>query len=371
MMGLSGQRIVITGATGFIGRNVARVFLEQGAVVYALVRPGSSNAGLLPSDKGLPGTLIRIDCPMEQVADCAGQIGHADAFLHFAWGGVNREEIDSPKVQAGNVSASLECVKTAHRLGCRLFMDAGSRVEYGITEDGVMEETLMCHPVNEYGKAKLAFYEQAKPLCHQWGMTYYHLRFFSVYGTGDHPWSIISTLVRELPKGETVSLSACRHHWNFMEIEDAAQAVLALYLCSERRQGESHIVNIASADTRELKSFVEEIHGLCGKRGALAYGTFVQAKEGALSIRPSIGTLYWLTDGRWRERYSFAEGIRRMLAQAGYADRLPDGEDICAEVLPGGTDICADARPEGEENFADDRPEGAEIMEATIRGEDR
>ncbi len=321
-MELSGQKIVITGATGFIGRNVARVFLEQGATVYALVRPGSLNLGLLPEDKGLRGTLNRIYCPMEQVLDCVEQIGCADAFLHFAWGGVNRAEIDSPEVQAANVTASLKCVDAAHRLGCRMFMDAGSRVEYGITEDGVMEEALPCRPVNEYGKAKLAFYEQAKPLCQDWDMTYYHLRFFSVYGTGDHPWSIISTLVRDLPKGEAVSLSACRHHWNFMDIEDAAQAVLTLYLCSESRRGESHIVNVASADTRELKVFVEEIHGLCGGCGKLEFGTFVQAKEGALSIRPSTRVLRELTDGKWSERYPFAEGIRRMLKEV--KGMLPD-----------------------------------------------
>lgn len=317
MRELSEQKIVITGATGFIGRNVARAFLEQGAQVYALVRPDSPNLALLPDAGELPGRLHVIAYPLERALDAVEVIGQADAFLHFAWGGVNRAEIDSPAVQAANVSDSLNCVEAAHRLGCRGFMDAGSRVEYGITGDGVMAETQECCPVNAYGKAKLAFYEQAKPLCHKWGMTYYHLRFFSVYGSGDHPWSIISTLVRELPKGETVSLSACRHQWNFMDIEDAAQAVLQLYLGWEGRQGESHIVNVASADTRELRSFVEEIHQLCGGRGNLEFGTFVQAKEGALSIRPTIGELFRLTDGRWRERYSFADGIGRMLQRAG------------------------------------------------------
>lgn len=308
----SGRKIVITGATGFIGRHVARVFLEQGATVYALVRPDSPNLALLP-EGDWPGTLCRIFCTLEQAEDVVEEIGQADAFLHFAWGGVNRAQIDSPVVQAANVTASLACVAAAHRLGCRVFMDAGSRVEYGVTEDGVMEEDLPCHPVNAYGKAKLEFYEKAKPLCQRWNMTYYHLRFFSVYGTGDHPWSIISTLVRDLPRGETVALSACRHHWNFMDVEDAAQAVFSLYRCSDTRQGESHIVNIASEDTRELKAFVEEIHELCEGWGTLEYGAFVQAKEGALSIRPTTRVLRELTDGQWRERYSFAEGIRRML----------------------------------------------------------
>lgn len=308
MTDLAGKRIVITGATGFIGRNVAEMFLEQGAVVYALVRPESPQREKLPVHENLH----IVDGSLAQIGACAGKIGQADCFLHFAWGGVNRQEIDSPAVQAANVDSSLECVRAAGRLGCRVFMDAGSRVEYGITEDGTMREDMECRPVNEYGKAKLEFYRQAAPLCREYGMTYYHLRFFSVYGAGDHPWSIISTLTRELPAGKTVSLSACRHRWNFMDIEDAARAVVELYRHSDRFEGEIHVVNVASADTRVLRDFVEEIHGLCGGRGSLEYGTFVQAKEGALSICPEVERLRELTEGTWDERVTFSDGIRKI-----------------------------------------------------------
>ena len=145
-------------------------------------------------------------------------------------------------------------------------------------------------------------------------MTYYHLRFFSVYGAGDHPWSIISTLVRDLPQEKTVSLSACMHRWNFMDIEDASRAILELYRHSDSvEQGYSAIVNIASEDTRRLREFVEEIHGLCEKKGRLEYGTFVQAKEGALSICPTVDVLKTLTGNTWKEQVSFGEGIKRML----------------------------------------------------------
>lgn len=309
MVNLAGKRVVITGATGFIGRNVARMLLEQGAQVYALVRPESKQRQLLPEHERLQ----LVSGTMAQAAACIEKIGRADAFLHFAWGGVNREEIDSPTVQAANVADSLECVKAAGRLGCQVFMDAGSRVEYGITADGIMSEDMDCHPVNAYGKAKLEFFEKAKPLCREYGMTFYHLRFFSVYGTGDHPWSIISTLVRELPLGHKVSLSACMHRWNFMDIEDAARAVTELYRYSDGHCRETHIVNVASTDTRRLREFVEEIHHLCGGRGQLEYGTFVQAKEGALSICPATEVLKALTDQSWQEQVSFAVGIQRML----------------------------------------------------------
>lgn len=306
------MRIVITGATGFIGRYLAKRFLEAGNEVFALVRPSSPNRALLPRGEALH--LIEAD--LEHVEEAAQIIGRADAFLHLAWGGVNRQEIDSPEVQSRNVAGSLACVRAAAALGCGIFMDAGSRVEYGLAE-GMMQEDMPCHPINQYGKAKWEFYQKAEPLCRQLGLTYYHLRFFSVYGTGDHPWSIISTLVRELPRGETVALSACLHQWNFMYIEDAAEAVYRLYERGLRRQEakeapECQIVNIAGRDTRQLRSFVEEIWELAGRRGELAFGRFTQAKEGALSVRPDIARLERLTGG-FRERFRFCDGIREMM----------------------------------------------------------
>lgn len=309
------MRIVITGATGFIGSSLARLFLDEGAKVFALVRPGSSHIAALPVHENLE----IVSCALDHVMDCVPVIGRADGFFHLAWGGVNRQEIDSPEVQAANVAGSLDCVRAAHSLGCRIFMDAGSRVEYGAV-DGMMQEDVQCHPINQYGRAKWEFYQKAAPLCRELGLDYYHLRFFSVYGYGDHPWSIISTLVRDLRLGKTVSLSACLHQWNFMYIDDAVRAVYEIY---RRRMEEktaegktsanvSTIVNIASRDTRVLRSFVEEIHEIAGFKGQLEYGTFVQAKEGALSIRPDISRMEELTGG-WKEAYTFRQGIEAMI----------------------------------------------------------
>ena len=154
------MRIVITGATGFIGSNLAKLFLKKGAEVFVLVRPESTHLDVLPKDE----KLHVVSCGLSNVMDCVSYIKEADAFFHLAWGGVNRQEIDSPEVQAKNVAGSLDCIRAAKALNCRMFMDAGSRVEYGLT-DGFMQEDIECHPVNQYGKAKWEFYQKAVPLC--------------------------------------------------------------------------------------------------------------------------------------------------------------------------------------------------------------
>ena len=156
------ERIVITGATGFLGRNLAALFLEKGYEVFAVVRPQSPNLGLLPTHPNFH----LIQAPLEQTSQWESRIGRAHGFFHFAWTGVNRQEIDSPQVQARNVAMSLECLGAAFRLGCGIFMDAGSRVEYG-TPNAPFREDMDCAPVNEYGRAKWEFYRKAAALSGQ------------------------------------------------------------------------------------------------------------------------------------------------------------------------------------------------------------
>ena len=88
----------------------------------------------------------------------------------MAWGGVNREEIDSPEVQARNVAGSLDCVEAAGRLGCRVFMDAGSRVEYGAV-DGIMEEEAPAVPSMNTERQNGSFTRRQLPFAAVWAFT--------------------------------------------------------------------------------------------------------------------------------------------------------------------------------------------------------
>ena len=75
------MRIVITGATGFIGSYLATLFLREGAEVFALSRPDSPNLKALPVHENLH----IVPWSMDRAGDCVSQIGSADAFFHFAW----------------------------------------------------------------------------------------------------------------------------------------------------------------------------------------------------------------------------------------------------------------------------------------------
>ncbi len=299
---------VVTGGTGFLGRHMIQLLEEKGYEIYAIVRPGSRNMNLLPT-----GNRIHVvSCELDELEDCIEEFPkQCDVFYHFAWGGVNREEIDSDAVHEENIRRSLCCVRAAQMLKCKAFVDAGSRIEYGRCEDMFSEE-LECHPLVAYGRAKIEFSRQAKELCKSGDMKFIHARIFSVYGSDDHPWSLIYTCVTKMLKNEPIDLSQCLHSWNFMAVEDTADLLLTFYEQRDKIPAEdNYVFNVATGDIRPLREFIESIRELTDSNSVLNFGAFAQGAESAMSIKPCMKKVERVFG--WQPKISFEEGISRMI----------------------------------------------------------
>lgn len=298
------MKAVVTGATSFIGAATVRHLLRQGHEVCAVVRPFSSNLRHLrdcvPEDYRFRLQIVELD--MQDIwtlakKDAAG----ADVWVHACWEGSGSANRTLQNIQKSNVTASLEAVRTAAVMGCSRFLFTGSQAEYGICHEKIREDT-PCNPVSEYGKAKVDFANQARPLCKTLKMEYIHTRIFSVYGPGDHPWSLVQSCLGTWKQSGEMKLGDCTQWWNFLYIEDAASALMHLL-----ERGRSGFYNVASEDTRPLREFVEEMYRLCGSHGSLRYGERPQNAEGAADLLPDITKICGETG--WRPETSFAEGI--------------------------------------------------------------
>lgn len=217
----------------------------------------------------------------------------------------------------------MKALEGARKLGCKRFLFSGSQAEYGICAD-TMGETRECHPVSEYGKAKIAFGRNATEKVRQWNqagvcrMEYVHTRIFSVYGPGDHPWSLVNTCVDHFLQGEEMEFGACTQLWNFLYIEDLVKGLCALAFC-ERAVGagpdpeESGIYNLAGEvdATKPLREYVEEIREICGGKGVCHYGKLPPNAEGQANLIPDIQKVKEKTG--WRPEVGFKDGIRRMI----------------------------------------------------------
>ncbi len=300
------MNVIITGGTSFIGLAVIGKLLEGGDRVWAAVRPGSSNKGKLPAHDNLH----TVELGMEEISRLPRLLPEKrwDAFLHMAWDGVGSAGRSDPEIQEKNIRCSMEAVRAAAALGCRRFLFSGSQAEYGICREQTDEDHPCC-PVSQYGKAKLEFGRQAAAFCAERSMEYIHARIYSVYGPGDHPWSLVNSCLRTFSSGGRMELGECTQKWNFLYIDDMAEAMAELLKNPALKPG---VYNVAGEDTRVLREFVEEMYDCCGRRGSYEYGKRPPNAEGPASLLPDVRKLEKAAG--WKPEISFREGIRRTWA---------------------------------------------------------
>ena len=333
------MNILVTGATSFLGTETVRTMLAAGHTVYAPVRASSARRSLLPRDPGLHVVDASLDAP-RRILDAG--IPELSAAVSFAWAGVGVKGRMDPAVQEDNLRGTLGFMEAAAALGAKRFLFAGSQAEYGVTTERVAEgmydggpvtEETAARPVSEYGKAKLRVLKEGVALAESLGMEYRHMRIFSVYGAGDHETSLVSSCVRAASSGGTAELGPCAQQWNFLYVQDCAEAITALALkeggdadmagaLKEGRDAGSsgagtaglfNVFNIGSRDTRQLKNFVNEIFETAG-RGSCVFRDRPAGPEGTPWLAPDIGRISAFTG--WTPQTSFRDGILSILKES-------------------------------------------------------
>lgn len=304
-MGENLRNIIISGATGFIGENFVKEMLNNGYTVYAIARTPKKLTGLDGYNN-----LIVINSDLENLSEKDFPSKSYDCFFHFAWSGVNRKDIDDSVIHHKNFELSKKVLKIAKNLQCRCFMDSGSKAEYG-WQEGEQVETNRCMPYNAYGKEKYNFYNWAREYTRENGMYYFHPRFFSVIGVGDHPWSLVSTACRKFALDEDMSFGSCKQLWNFMAVSDAVEATRRIYEVIDKVEiRDNAIFNIAGYDTRVLRSFVEEIYTIVQSKSKLTFQQNV-SKKNMDYMNPSIEKMLQLTG--WKPQILFSEVVKQIV----------------------------------------------------------
>lgn len=312
------MNVVVTGATSFIGVPMIRELIERGHRVYGVVRPGSKQRrrleGLVQkSSSGL--TVLEADLgELDRIGDLIGE--QCQWYCHFGWDGSGSENRMKQEVQQKNCRDSLKALAGANSLGCKRFLFSGSQAEYGLCREALSEDHT-CLPVSEYGKAKVDFGRQAVEMAEGFrrggtgGMEYLHARIFSVYGPGDHPWSLVESCLRAFSSGDYISLGECSQMWNYLYITDLVKALCSLLELDGN--GLSGYYNVAAPDTetRLLRDYVRMMYEACGCHGSYSYGRRQQNAEGPANLIPDITKLQAATG--WKAEVSFEEGIRRMV----------------------------------------------------------
>lgn len=244
------ENVIITGADGFVGSYTVNYFLEQGCRVLAL------DMGEKPNRLGEHPRLTYAQCDISDAAalEAAAQSGNYDTFIHFAWAGSAGPARVDYNLQMKNALTTVECLKTAKKLGCKRFVCAGSIMEKEV-EAAVHDQGSRPGMGYIYGMGKHIAHCLCKSVAADIGIELVWPMITNAYGAGELSPRFVNTTIRKIIQGEPLQFTSGTQSYDFVYVTDVARA---FYLIAKNGKPFCEYM-IGSSTARPLKEFIIEM----------------------------------------------------------------------------------------------------------------
>jgi nucleoside-diphosphate-sugar epimerase len=264
------RKVLITGATGFIGRHLTKRLVAEGYTVGALVRTASPTTSSFSTESV---TLFFGDIRNYEEIKAAFLTFKPDAVMHLVtyYAVMHRAEDIGTMVDT-NVKGTINLLEASKESGSvQLFINTSSCAVYGRKEQPLSEGDAI-RPQNLYAVTKL----HAEDACSYYATDFHlptvTLRLFAPYGPGDSARRLIPYVIGSILKGIPPNLTTGKQEWDFVFVEDIVSAYLSVL--RSYPFGEDHaIFNIGTGDPVSIRSLVEKIRTLMGSSVDLPWGT--------------------------------------------------------------------------------------------------
>lgn len=294
------MKVLLTGATGFLGSWVLEQLLDGGDTVAVLLRDGADTSRITACLQR--AQVIHGDLRDVAAFEPAVRAFAPDAVAHLAWDGVAGAERNAPR-QWRNVSAALELVELAARCGAQHWVGVGSQAEYGPCANVISEDT-PTHPTTLYGASKLATGQLAQALCGQLNLRFGWLRLFSSYGPRDNPSWLIPGLILAFRRGERPAVTRAEQLWDYIHVADAAAAVVSVL----RTPGAQGFFNLGSGSAPALRDVIEKVRDLAAPGQPIGFGDVPYRPDQVMHLQADIRRLTQATG--WRPVVGLDAGLR-------------------------------------------------------------
>jgi nucleoside-diphosphate-sugar epimerase len=301
------KRVLVTGASGCIGRHLVPVLVARGWEVHALTS-GRAGAGALPGSGAKAssdvtwhtGNLLRAGD-----ADTVVRAVSPTHLMHLAWYIAPGRWAAAPE-NFEWVQASLALIGAFKAHGGTRVVTAGSCLEYD-WRYGYCSETLTpCTPHTIYGACKHALQILTSALTRDGSLASAWARIFFVYGPHEHPDRLVAAVIRSLLAGELARTSHGRQVRDYLFVEDVADVLVRLL--------ESDVtgpINVASGQAIALRDIIAQIGQQTGRSELIQLGAIPQAATDTALVVADTSRLAAELD--WQPRWDLARGIEKTI----------------------------------------------------------
>ena len=255
--------VLLTGATGFVGRQVLRALGERGAMVRVVVR--EERQGRLETSASVEKIVTTPDLFAENSAWLAEICRGVDIVLHVAWNVEPGTYLQSVK-NIDCLNGTLHLAKAAAQVGVRRFIGIGTCFEYDFTE-GMLSIQTPLRPTTPYAEAKAGAFMALSQYLPKHGVEFVWCRLFYLHGEGEDERRLVPYLRAKLRAGEPAELTSGEQIRDYLDVRDAGRMIVEAALGTV--QGP---VNICSGVPTTIRQLAERIADEYGRRDLLRFG---------------------------------------------------------------------------------------------------
>lgn len=244
--------ILLTGSTGFVGRQVLLQLHERG------IRPRL----ICRSDKKMTGAVTHTkDLFSESSEWWADKLTGVETIIHCAWYAEPGKYLQSP-LNLDCLRGTIEMAKGAVQAGVRRIVGIGTCAEYDVSYGYLSPDTPL-KPTTLYAACKAATFLALSQLA----VDFAWCRLFYLYGEGEHPKRLFPYIRKQLESGQPVELTSGNQVRDFIDVKDAACMIVDVALSKH-----TGAVNICSGKGVTVRHIAERIADEYARRDLLKFG---------------------------------------------------------------------------------------------------